>query len=223
MTLAEWIKANVKDDANVEEGLALVNDLDPLKNIDSTDAALDFMKRNPQFQSALDAANRRAVEANQKRFEEEKLPELRKALREEAMKELNPEETPEQKQIRELREQMAERDRRDALVARKDELRKKAQEIGFDPIRAERYAVLGDGALEAMTGDAHWFQTTLKSELDKASKSRFKSEPPAGGNGTPTGKQMTEEQFAQLPPREQMKLMTSREVTLVNDLGGEAP
>lgn len=214
--LVQWIKDNAKDDANVEEGLQLVKDLDPLKNLDSREAVVDFMRRNDRFRSALDHEVQQAVESNSKRFAETKLPEILKTEREKLMKELNPEETPEQKQLRELQEKLAERDRKEARRELEAQLRTKAQEIGFDPVRAERYAAFGDEAMTALESDAQWFDEAMKSKVDEAMKSRYSTTTPKGGN-SPTGKTVTRTELQAMSPAEQMKLMRSGEVSVVDD------
>lgn len=214
--IAEWIKANVKEGVNVDEGLQLVRDLDPLKNIDSREAAIDFMKRNDKFKSALDYEVQQAVETNSKKFSETKLPELIKAERQKIMQELNPEETPEQKRVRELEEKIAERDARDARRELEASLRTKAQELGFDPLRAERYAALGEGAMDALAQDVEWFNATMKAKLDEAVKGRYKTDTPPGG-GDPKGRTMTRAEFEQLGAAERMSVMRGGEVTLVDD------
>lgn len=123
---------------DVEMAIRGMNPLDGL----TKDKAFDFMRNTDVLRSALDAEVSRAVEANRRKFDEEKLPELRKSMRDDILKEINPTETPEQKRLRELEDQLKERDNRERLYQVKEKLRAKAKEIGFDEDLAERFALM---------------------------------------------------------------------------------
>jgi acyl-homoserine lactone acylase PvdQ len=103
---------------------------------------------------------------------------LRKSLRDDIMKELNPEETPEQKQIRELMEYKAATEKEKQINERKSALRNVAKEIEFDPIKAERYVAYGDKAEEYMKQDAEWLKSSIAAALDGKVKETYDTKTP---------------------------------------------
>ena len=94
--------------------------------------------------------------------------------------ELNPKETPEQKKIRELEANAEKRDKKDADNDLKDQLRKKAAELKYDPLRAERFSVHGESALAELETEAKFLADTIKLQVDIELKNRFKTGAPLG-------------------------------------------
>lgn len=85
------------------------------------------------------------VEARFRNFQETKLAGVLAEERAKVIKELAPkDETPEQKRLKELETKLAERDAQDAVSKKKEALRKKAAELGYDPLKAERLFALPD-------------------------------------------------------------------------------
>ena len=125
----------------------------PLEGLHGAEDAAQFIKSNDVLRRGLDSEISRAVDSHKKRFDDEKLPELKKSMRDELLKELNPTETPEQKRLRELEDQLKERDNRERLYQTKEKLRAKAKEVGFDEELAERFALMNteDPESELMT------------------------------------------------------------------------
>jgi len=189
MTIQEWVKANatLKDTAKVEELDGLVKDLDPLANIKTKEDALNFIDRNNLFKSGLDSAISKAVASNTEKFTAEKLPGLLKEEREKAIKEANPEETPEQKRIRELEEKINASDKREASSTLKIELAAKAKEIGYEG-SIERYSRLSsEKALEYLVSDHEENTKKIESIIESTKKEFYgegtlpkKSETPPG-------------------------------------------
>src|SRR5678815_787768 len=124
--LVGWAKAHAKEDANVAEFEELVSKAAPP---DDAKQAIDYIRAIPSLRSAYDAALNTEYNRAVKKYEEEKLPEKEKELRESIRKELNPTETEEQKQIRELREKLEAKEKAEALTERKEALRAKAKDL----------------------------------------------------------------------------------------------
>lgn len=184
MDLKQWIKANVREDVDVNEALELIKDLDPLKNIATPDEALDFIKRNKLFNSALDSETSIRVENHDKKFVENKLPEIMKEEREKLQKELNPDADPRDLRIAELEAKSAANDNEKKQHSKKLELRNKAKELAelngvpYDQTRAEKFSIFGDDADKMVEEDIMYLKTTIDSQLSQKIKSQF-------GNGQP--------------------------------------
>ncbi|MDA3939813.1 MAG: hypothetical protein PF693_10950 [Spirochaetia bacterium] len=179
MTIQEWIKANstLKDTAKMDELDVIIRDLDPLANIKTKEDALDFVDRNNIFKSGLDSAVSKAVLSHDEKFTADKLPGLLKEAREEAIKESNPEETPQDKRLRELEEKLADADKRDSINSLKSQLNVKAKELGYTG-DAERYIAYGEKALEIMESDITQNKTYLESKMEEMKKEVYKGNPP---------------------------------------------
>jgi len=189
MTIQEWITANatLKDTAKIKELDGLVKDLDPLANIKTKEDALNFIDRNSLFKSGLDSAISKAVLSHDEKFTADKLPELLKAEREKAIKEANPEETPEQKANRELKDRLDAYEAKDKTNELKDSLRLKAKEIGFDG-DIERYSFLGDKALEYLVSDHEAIVSKIDSAIESTKKEFYGKSVPPQRSETPPGK-----------------------------------
>lgn len=178
--LLEWIKSNAKEGANIAEAEELVQK-STFDGITTKEQALDFIGKNKVFTSALDSMVSKAVESHDERFKTEKLPEIVKLEKERLLKELNPEETAEQKRIRELEEKIAASEMRDKELAIKSDLRTKAQELGYDPIRAERFAAFGDKAIDTLVDESNFLTNLIDSKMKEAVKGTLSGPPPKGG------------------------------------------
>lgn len=193
MTLLEWIKKNAVEGADITEAEGLIKDLDPLKNIQTKDEALAFMERNQVFKSALDAETSRRADKAVDKFKEKNLPEIIKEREEAVRKEVNPEETPEQKRIRELEEKLANSDKEKQQNALKAELRQKAKEIAekkgvpYDPLRAERLFIYGEDAESVLNDEIDYIGQTIEKQLSDKLKSKYVGKTPSAGGVEPTG------------------------------------
>jgi len=214
MTAKEWVKANAKEGANLAEFENLLESENPVLSIKTKEEALEFIEKTQFFKSALDAETSRRIEKALNRFESEKLPEIIKSKEEQLRKELSPEETPEQKRLRELEEKLAAADARERENALKADLRKKAKELGMDPLKADRYAVYGDKAAKYLEEDWADIKTTIDTSLDKEIKARYKTGEPKAAEGKEEGKRMTREDFSTLSPKQQMEFVNSGGVTV---------
>jgi hypothetical protein len=192
--LLEWVDGNVKEGVDTAEFKEMLSG-SVLPEFDGTEDALGFIRKHPKFNSALDQAINSAVKTHDEKVNNEKLPKMldeeRKKIREELMKELNPEETPEQKQIRELREQVESMAREKSEVALKDKLRSYAKEIGYpDVTAAEKFSVYGENALDALKQEHEFIQQQIKAGIESEIKNRFGDTPPPskGAGSAPASK-----------------------------------
>lgn len=163
------------------------------------DIAYEYVNRS---QSLRDKVATPIVEARFKNFKERELTELLNSAKKEgrdlAMKELKPEETPEQKKLRELEENIRQRDLRDAQEAKKAALRKKAAELQYDPLLAERLYALEDADdVLAKLAEMSKADKEKLAALEKKIKFGDKA-PPAGGSGTA----ISEADFLAMNPKE---------------------
>lgn len=202
MTILDWVKANAKDGANIAEAEELISKANPITSVKTKVDAIQFIKNNELFASALDSETSTRSETRLKNFKEKDLPGLLKDREEALRKELNPEETPEQKQIRELEEWKAAQIEASKVNDLKSALRAKAQEIGADPLKAERYAVHGEKAEEFLISDHEAFNAAVKAGLDTEIKTRFGGKMPKVDNPKDPAKVMSRNAFEQLSPAE---------------------
>ena len=183
--LLDWIKANVKDGADIAEAEKLIKDLDPMKNVKTQEDALSFIDRNQLFKSALDAETSRRIDRHDDRFKADKLPDILKSERDKILKELNPEMTEEQKRIAELEARLAQKDKAEAMNTLKSKLRQKAKDLGYDPLRAEKLAVYGDEAEKMLDDEVKYFETSINTALEKKVKGQFTPQDPNRNQSDP--------------------------------------
>jgi actin-related protein len=187
--LVEWIKANVKDDADINEATKLI---DSYAEVTPERAA--ELAKDKEVRRIIDAEISRAVERHDERFNEEKLPKLLDSEREKIRKELNPEEDPRDKQMREIREEMERMKAEKQTIERREQLRKKAQELGVDeiglsPDDVDPFVRLGDDGGDYFEAFVNKAKEAWTSTLDKRLKEKFsggkpEADPePEGGDG----------------------------------------
>lgn len=142
----------------------------------------DTIKAHPSLMSVFDSEVSKRVNTGVENFRNDKMPEyVSKAVkeREEALrKELAPEETPEQKRIRELEEKIEASERDKSVNTLKDELAAKGKELDFDSEKARDYYVYGENAMAKLESDAAWFKEEINKRLDPKIKEKYKSGPP---------------------------------------------
>lgn len=208
MNLIEWIKKNVKEGVNVTEAENLLQAENPLNKVQTKEEALRLIEDTPFFRSAFDSEISKKVEGALKKYEETKLPDIVKSREAEIRAELNPQETPEQKRIRELEEKIKQADNERQTESLKSSLRTKAKEIGMDPIKAERYAVYGDQAEKFMAEDFKMISEQVTIQLDGEIKKRYGGEAPKGQQRqADDGKMMSRKEFESQSPQSQMTFM----------------
>jgi len=177
--LVSWAKANAKDGANVAEFEELVSKAAPP---DDSLKAIEYIRAVPSLRSAYDAALNREFDRATKKYEEEKLPEKEKELKEAIRRELNPTETPEQKENRELKEKLRQKDIAETLANKQNALRAKAKDYGVDPEVAADYARYGDDAEDVLKRHAEWHKKELDAVKAETARATFGNKTPTGGS-----------------------------------------
>lgn len=183
MTTAEMIE--LLPEEHRDEARQTLERFTALEDIRTADQAIEAIKGNESLKRGYDKIAQQAVETYKRRFEDEQLPEMRKTLREEVMRELQPEETPEQKRLRALEEELRQRDEKERLYQTRDKLRAKAKELGFDEELAERFAVMPEPETE-LTTFAERMQQAIEKAAEKQVSERWGNRTPrtsAGGGG----------------------------------------
>lgn len=188
MTILEWIEKNMAEGADLEEAKKLVKGTNLPQ---SKEDAAKLVESNQFLKSELDSRVSKSVENATERFKENKLPDILKEEREKIRKELNPEETPEQKRIRELEEKLGEKDKIEQLNQKKLELREKAKAyaeekgIQYDVTKAEKFAQFGDDAEQVMQDSIDYIDSYSKGLLDSKLKDTYRGNIPKGNSGEP--------------------------------------
>lgn len=201
--IVSWAKANAKDGANVAEFEELVSKAAPP---DDSLKAIEYIRAVPSLRSAYDAALNREFDRAVKKYEEEKLPEKEKELKEAIRRELNPTETPEQKENRELKEKLRQKDIAEALANKQNALRAKAKDYGVDPEIAADYARYGDDAEDILKRHAEWHKKELDAVKAETARTTFGNKTPTGG-GSLNSKPQAE--FFKLTPKERAEFMAA--------------
>lgn len=198
--LLEWIESNIKDGVDIAEVKPLVQEI--TVNIENREDAAAFIEKNTFVKAELDSKISKSVDNALERFKESKLPGLLDDEREKIRKELDPDETPEQKEIRELREQLQKNESERAIDKRKADLRKKANELKYDPDRAEGLFIYGEDAEKVLEKEVEYFQSQLKSGIEQVIKEKYGDTPPPTKGQKTDGKFMKRPDFERLSPTE---------------------
>lgn len=177
MTILEWIKLNAKEGANIAEAEELVSK-STFDGITTKDEALDFIGKNGTFTSAVDSLISTAVNRHDEKFSADKLPVLEQSIRDKVIAELNPDETPEQKRIRELEEKLSLSERKDTENALKSKLRGKATELGYDTEIAAKLSSYGDNAIELLESIHGYSTGVLETEKNRLINETLKGKAP---------------------------------------------
>jgi hypothetical protein len=177
--LLELIKSVAKEGADFTEIEKTIGTLNPLTGLSTKEEAWDFVvKEKGLLLSAFDMKQTERAETIETNLRKGKIADEWKERETALRKELNPEETPEQKTLREMSEKIASMESDKSTTSLKSELSKKAQELEFDPIKAQDYAVYGDQAMDKLEADATWFKEQLESRLSAEMKKQFPGGPP---------------------------------------------
>lgn len=204
--LLEAIKAIVPEGTDLKDVETLI-EASTIEGIDSKEKAYDFIVKNSNFKSALDYATGESVKNHDKKFMDEKFPELLKGEREKIMKELKPEETPEQKELRELREKMNALEQEKETIGKRDQLRAKAKELGYPEEIAERYTAFGDKAMEVLESDSTYWKTKFETDMEARTKELYKGNPPPRQSSSDPKKEITRSSYESLSPTDQSKFV----------------
>jgi len=202
MTILEWIKENAKEGANIAEVEELVQK-STFEGITTKEQAMDFISKNQVFKSANDSMISTAVNSHDDKFKETKLPDLIKAEREKIQAELNPKMTDEQKELQDLKQWRTDSEKREKDGELRTLLRSKGSELKYDPMRAERFSIFGDKAIEMLVDDSEYWNGQIDTKIKESVKETLSGTPPKGGT-PPDGKKSLEE-IAKLGTREERK------------------
>ena len=155
MVLIDEIKAIAgegKDLAGIESEL---NHYVDMRGV-SKDNLVETLKKHPTAISAFDSINGVSVENGVTNYKTGKMQDEWKEKEAAIRAEVNPKETSEQKEIRELKEWKQESINGQKLSTLKDELSIKAKELKFDSEIARKMAGLGDGVEPLMKEIIAW-------------------------------------------------------------------
>lgn len=169
----QWVEKNVKDDADLEEFIGML-------------PSPETLPKHPEVLPHFDKAVTSAVKNHDLKFQEEKLPGIKQQLRDDLMKELNPEETPQDKMIRELREKVEAADRRDQTNLVKSQLRRKYNELdlssmGMKVDYAEGFAAFGQEAESMLEANASQMKSIIEAAVNQQLKERLGGKMPKVG------------------------------------------
>lgn len=178
--LLDWIKANSRDGANFAEVEELIMQ-GSIEGISTKERALELLKDQKYLKAAYDSEISKKIENHDNRFREEKLPSLLEAERERLRAELNPQETPEQKQLRAMQEKIDSMTAKENKFELEKRLRSKAKELDYDPERATRFAALGENAETFLSEEAGFYKQALEAQREKLVNGALGGNPPAGG------------------------------------------
>ena len=195
--LLDWIRLNAKEGANLAEAEELLSG-QTIDGIDSKEKALKLLYEQKLLKAAFDSEISKKIANHDDRFMEDKLPSLLEQERAKLRLELNPELTPEQREIQELRSKMANIEAEKNMADLREQLRVRAKALNYDPERAAKLAILGDfdKANSMMEDQAEYLKSTLDAERTKMVNENLGGKPPKGGN--PVESSLTEDSIANM-------------------------
>jgi hypothetical protein len=216
MGLIEDIKAIAKDGADLSGIEGQIAGLNPLTGLTDKAAAWELIKGTPLLLSAHDARTVDSVKTGVDSFKEKGMVELWKEKELAIRAEVNPKETDDQKEIRELKERLNESDKKGALTTLQDKLQLKAKELGFDPIRAKDFAIYGEddamSRLEAYaTAETEAVNTRLSTEL----KDKYNLQTPDTNQQTP-GKSVKRADYDAMSPSQQREIALDKGTAIID-------
>ncbi|MCP4324542.1 MAG: hypothetical protein GY787_22320 [Alteromonadales bacterium] len=162
---------------------------DPLATIDDKDKATEFIRSNPYLNSAYDSGISKGVEANRVKLEADNATALELKISEARQKiiaELNPEETPTDKRIRELEERLKEGEQKDKRRSLEAEListfdKIKASDLGFKAEDVTLFADMGEKGIEQFVKLNDRLSEIVKARVDEAVKGKYVVDTPETG------------------------------------------
>jgi len=170
--LLELIKANMREGANLAAIETLVKGLDVLAGVKTVEEAKEFIAKTDLLKSANDSLVSIAVASHDKKFTDEKLPGLLKDEREKTIKEVNPEESKEQKTIREQGEQIAALTATGKKADLKTALLSQAKELGYSG-SVDLFLSHGDKAGDFLKTEAKRFKTAVDERVSSDIKKLY--------------------------------------------------
>lgn len=201
-----YLDANKESDANVKQYLEGFN---PLKGL-TEDSVHGLVESNIALKSYRDSTVTKGIET----WKGNNLQGiLNTAVEEEAKKHKTKPETPLEKEVRELKEELAAERKEKALAIQRETLRKKATELGYDPELAEDF-VNGDeeAAISKLIKHAKVWggqEEAIRNKILASGGQPPKSGDPPRGSALEVLDKMTPEQILALPAAEREKLVTA--------------
>ena len=174
-----------------------------------------YIKRDPDSISELIANDQRLhdrildkpLKTREQNLRENEFPKLLesklKEERDKLMKELNPEESPAEKRLRELEQKLADKERKETEYERRATLREQYKDVAPDV--AEKLYALDDDSVNAVMEYTKGLRTKID-ELEKVQK--YGGKPPAGG-GRAGVKSISEAEYNAMAPKEQAAYLAS--------------
>ena len=167
------------------------------------DTLSEFVQSDQRLYDKLLDKPLKTREQNLRENEFPKMLESRlKEEREKLMQELNPEETPAEKRLRELEQKLADKERKESEYERRNALREQYKDVAPDV--AEKLYKLEDESVSSVID----YIGTLKAKIGELEKTqKYGSKPPTGG-GKGDGKIISEADYNELSPKEQYAFIT---------------
>ena len=173
-----------------------------------------YIKRDPEAISELIANDQRLhdrildkpLKTREQNLRENEFPKLLESRlqeeRDKLMKELNPEESPAEKRLRELEQKLADKERKETEYERRATLREQYKDVAPDV--AEKLYALDDDSVSAVME----YTKGLRSKIDELEKvQKYGGKPPAGG-GKGGAKVISEAEYNEMSPKEQYAYIT---------------
>lgn len=211
--LLKLIKANMKDGADIAAIETLVKGLDVLAGIKTVEEAKELIEKTGILKSATDSLVSIAVKSHDDKFTAEKLPGLLKDEREKTIKEVNPEESKEQKTIREQKERI------DALEATgkkselKTSLQAKAKELEYSG-DVDLFLGHGEKAVKFLEVEAKRYKSAVDERVSSDIKKLYGDTKPKTSEVDPA-KSMTRADYEAMSPNDQANVNFG-DITLVD-------
>ena len=211
--LLKLIKANMKEGADIAAIETLAKGLDVLAGVKTVDDAKEFIRKNDLLNKANDSNVSIAVQSHDDKFTKDKLPGLLKEEREKTIKEVNPEESKDQKIIREQKERI------DALEATgkrsdlKTTLLSQAKELGYSG-NVDLFLGHGEKAGDFLKSEAKRFKTAVDERVSSDIKKLYGDIKPKTSEVS-TAKTMKKAEFDQLDQKQKTDFIRTEKGVVV--------
>lgn len=170
---------------------------------DNEDLLIDTVKKNTKLYNKI---IEQPLQTRYETWKAKELPTILEQERDKLMKELNPEESPAEKRLRELEQKLADKERKETEYERRSTLREQYKDIAPDV--AEKLYSLDDDSVSAVME----YTKQLRGKIDELEKiQKYGGKAPAGGgkddkglNAMSVDEQMA---YAKSGPKEQAEVM----------------
>jgi len=212
--LLKLIKAGLKDGADIAAIETLVKGLDVLAGVKTVEEAKELIAKTDLLKSANDSLVSIAVKSHDDKFTADKLPGLLKDEREKTIKEVNPEESKEQKIIREQKERI------DALEATgkrsvlKSSLQAKAKELDYSG-DVDLFLNHGDKAVSLLESEAKRYKSAVDERVSNDIKKLYGDAKPKTSTVDPA-KTIKRSDFESMTIDKQREIALSKDFSVVD-------